>query len=81
MLAQESKNGDGPTGTSMAARLELPPDTLNEFRRGKRSAIIKAIDELAPELILMKKGRLTLFLEGNKVKSSEVYYYNSHCDK
>lgn len=65
----------------MAVRLELPPDTVEQFRRGKRSAIIKAIDDLAPELILMNKGRLTLLLEGNKVKSLEVHHYKSYREK
>lgn len=65
----------------MAGRLEFPPEALEEFKRGKRAAIIRVIDELAPQLILMKKGKLTLIMEENRVKSSEVSHYNPHCEK
>jgi len=68
-------------GIKMKVSLKLPPETVEEFKRGKRAAIIKAVDELAPELILMQKGKFSLVLEGNRVKSSEVYHYQSYSEK
>ncbi len=65
----------------MKVHLEFPAEALEEFKRGKRAAILQAVDEMAPELILMCKGKISLFMEGNKVKSSEVYHYHSRSEK
>lgn len=58
--------------------LELTPRALEHFRRGKRAAIMRAVDDLAPELYLLKRGKLILALEGNRVRYSEIYHYRQH---